>query len=78
MAMPGTTGAITAGLQTRDATAVEFGRSERTIQRWERMGLPVIRVGTVRMHDPAAVRDWLRSQQQRQDVPRRGRGKQAG
>ncbi len=40
-----------------------------TIQRWERLGLPVIRVGTVRMHDPASVREWLRSRERRQDAP---------
>lgn len=76
--MDGTIRMITEGLQSRAATAAEFGRSERTIQRWERTGLPVIRVGTVRMHDPAAVREWLRTQQRQQDVPQRGRPRKPG
>lgn len=34
--------------------------SERTIQRWETLGLPVIRRGNLRLYDIEAVRAWLR------------------
>lgn len=66
-------GTIMEGLQGREQTALELGRSLRTIARWERMGMPVIRVGTLRLHDPVSVREWLRAQEQKQDAPRRGR-----
>lgn len=65
-------GAITQGLQSREQTALQLGRSVRTIARWERMGLPVIRVGTLRLHDPISVREWLRSRERCYDAPRRG------
>lgn len=65
-------GAVTQGLQSREQTALQLGRSVRTIARWERMGLPVIRVGTLRLHDTSSIREWLRSRERRHDAPRRG------
>ena len=59
--------AVTAGLQSREQTALELGRSIRTIARWERRGLPVIQIGTLRLHDPASVREWLKSLERRQN-----------
>jgi hypothetical protein len=47
---------------------------ERTLMRWEGEGLPVIRVGKMRLHDPAAVRGWIVSHQSREEAPR-GRGR---
>ena len=38
--------------------------SQRTIQRWEQQGLPVIRRGRLRLYDIAAVRAWLRGDRQ--------------
>ena len=70
-------GAITRGLQLREVTAAEFRKSIRTISRWERMGLPVICVGAVRMHDPVSVRRWLEGRERRHDAPGRGRPKGA-
>lgn len=73
----GTDGAgVAAGLQTRDRTAAELGVSERTVIRWEQSeGLPVIAVGKLRLHDPAAVREWLRGRgmKKRPEPVRRGR-----
>lgn len=65
-------GPILAGLHTRDETATEIGCSVRTILRWERQGLPVIRVGARRWHDPEAVRIWLLSHERRHEAPGRG------
>ena len=73
-----TRGTILDGLQSREATAAEFGRSIRTVQRWERLGLPLIMVGTVRMHDPVSVREWLKSRERKQDLPRGGCGRGRG
>jgi len=54
--------ALLAGLLTRDEFRKEFKDdppSDRTIQRWEAAGLPVIRRGNLRLYDIAAVRAWL-------------------
>ncbi len=55
---------VTAGLiPSRKALAADLGTSERTIVRYEHMGLPVIVVGMLRMYDPARVRGWLETQE---------------
>jgi len=54
--------ALLAGLITRDGLRKEFPEdppSDRTIQRWEAAGLPVIRRGNLRLYDVAAARAWL-------------------
>ncbi len=64
---------IIAGLMTLAQIAADLDRSERTILRFDAQGIPVIRVGTLRLYDPAAVREWLLSQQSRRTTPKRGR-----
>ncbi len=64
---------ITAGLLTRPEAASEMGCSERTIIRREQAGMPVIKIGMLRLYNPAAVRDWLLGHEHRHDIPRRGR-----
>lgn len=56
-AVPG----IMAGLVERKRLLAEAGVSERTVLRWERAGLPCIRVGMLRLYDPVKVREWLLS-----------------
>lgn len=72
-----TTSSVIAGLQSRKLTASQLGVHERTIARWEDQGLPVIKVGQLRLHDPAAVRSWLlghqKDQRWNEAPPRRGR-----
>ena len=63
-----TNGSILLGLQTRADTAAELGVSVRTLSRWERFGMPTIRVGAQRWHDPASVRAWLLARERRHDI----------
>jgi hypothetical protein len=64
---------VLAGLLTRDQLAFQFGRSERTVIRWEHAGLPVIRLGMTRLYDPAKAREWVMTYERRHDMPKRGR-----
>ena len=65
---------VIAGLVSRAKLALQLDVNQRTLMRWEHEGLPVIRVGKLRLHDPAAVRNWIISHQSRKDEPpRRGR-----
>ncbi len=64
---------ITAGLLIRPQIASDLDCSERTIIRREHAGMPVIRVGMLRLYNPAAVREWLLTHERRHDMPRRGR-----
>ena len=64
---------IMAGLLTRKQTAAEMNCTERTIIWREHAGMPVIRVGMLRLYNPAAVRDWLLTHEARHDTPKRGR-----
>ncbi len=68
-----TVASVLAGLLTRNQLAAELGRSERTVIRWERAGLPVIKLGMTRLYDSAKARDWLLTHERRHDVPKRGR-----
>jgi hypothetical protein len=64
---------VMAGLLTRSGLASELDCSDRTIIRYEHAGMPVIRVGIMRLYNPLAVRDWLMSHERRRDIPKRGR-----
>ena len=68
-----TAATIMAGLLTRRETARDLRCSDRTIIRYEHAGMPVIRIGMLRLYDAKAVRDWLLTHQSRRDEPRRGR-----
>ena len=68
-----TSASITDGLLRRAQIAADLGRSERTMIRYEHAGLPVIKVGMLRLYDPATVRAWLMTHEHRHDVPKRGR-----
>ena len=61
------------GLQTRYQTAAKYARSVRTIIRWEAGGMPVIVLGSLRLHDPVAVEDWMRTHERRHQPPKIGR-----
>jgi hypothetical protein len=71
------TSGVTAGLVDRKVLAQNIlpGRpvSERTVIRWEHAGLPVIKLGMIRMYDLAKVRTWLLTHERRHNVPKRGR-----
>jgi phage terminase Nu1 subunit (DNA packaging protein) len=69
-----TTTSVVAGLQSREETARQLGVHTKTISRWEDDGLPVIKVGKLRLHDPAEVRRWILTHQSRPEAPR-GRGR---
>jgi len=57
---PGGLTGVADGLQTREETAAQLGVAVRTICRWEQDdGLPVISIGKLRLHDPAAIRAWI-------------------
>lgn len=68
-----TVASITAGLLTRSEAASQFRCSERTIIRREHEGMPVIRLGSLRLYNPEAVRAWLMGYERRREPVRRGR-----
>ncbi len=68
---------VVTGLVRRDELEFQFGRSSRTIIRWEHAGLPVIKLGMTRLYDPAKVREWLMTHERRHNIPKRGRPSRA-
>ena len=64
---------VLAGLLTRSQIAAEFGKTERTVIRWEHSGLPVIKFGMTRLYDPTNCREWLMSHERQQQTPKVGR-----
>lgn len=65
--------AITAGLLNRKQLGAELRCSDRTIIRRERAGMPFIRLGALRLYDPAHIREWLMLHEQHHETPKRGR-----
>ena len=61
------------GLLDRKAFAAQCGRCERTIIRWERAGMPFIKLGYMRLYDMAKVRAWIMEHEYRHAAPKRGR-----
>jgi hypothetical protein len=68
-----TAASIIAGLLNRAQIAAELDCSERTILRFEQAGLPVIRLGMLRLYDPVAGRQWLMTRECKHTAPKRGR-----
>ena len=64
---------ITAGLIDRKQLAADLRCGERTIIRRERAGMPFIKLGMLRLYDPAKVRAWVLTHESRHDAPKRGR-----
>lgn len=64
---------ITAGLIDRKQLAAEWHCGERTIIRRERSGMPFIKLGMLRLYDPAKVRAWVLDHEHCQSAPKRGR-----
>jgi hypothetical protein len=64
---------ITTGLIDRAEVAAELKCGERTILRYEHSGMPVVKIGKLRLYEPAAVREWLLAHAHRHEEPRRGR-----
>ena len=46
-------------LMTRKSLASQLGVSERTILRYEKLGMPVIKIGGLRRYDEEAVNRWI-------------------
>ena len=51
---------------TRSELAAELNKSERTLERWERLGIgpPVTRNGITPIYNIQGARAWLRAQEQ--------------
>jgi phage terminase Nu1 subunit (DNA packaging protein) len=64
---------IIAGYPTRKKIAADLNCSERTIIRLEHQGMPVIKLGNLRLYNPEAVRAWIMAHERRHDVPKRSR-----
>lgn len=47
------------GYLTKPGIAALFNVSEMTIRRWEKSGLPIVRVGHLRLYRLEAVSEWL-------------------
>jgi len=61
------------GLEDRSEMAKVLGVTERTVIRYERLGMPFIAVGRLRLYDVSKVRAWLMSHEKNHAAPRRGR-----
>ena len=62
---------LLAGLVNRSELRAHLGGcTDRTIQRYEQLGLPVLRRGRLRFYEIEAVRAWLRGEER----ARRGGG----
>ncbi len=65
---------VLSGLLTRaDMRSQLGGKTDRTIIRYERAGMPFIAVGAMRLYDPVKVRDWLLSHESTHSVRKPGR-----
>ncbi len=62
MSQPNLQSPILEGLTTFPQFAADTGRSERTIERWAALGLPVVRRGRLRLIDIERARAWLRGE----------------
>ena len=60
-------------LTDRVTLGKQLGKCDRTIIRYERAGMPFIRVGALRLYNPEKVQEWLMSHERTHAVPRRGR-----
>lgn len=71
---------IMSDLCERPELAREIRVHPRTIARYERFGLPVIRVGKRPLYHPPSVRAWILARQVSagNEPPRRGRPPKAG
>ena len=65
--------AVIGGLLERRELAAALNRSERTIVRYERQGMPFIKLGSRRLYEPEKVRNWILGHEQVPLAPRRGR-----
>jgi hypothetical protein len=50
----------TFGLMTREQLGKATNRCDETIRRWEKRGLPVYRLGNLRLYDPEKIAAFLR------------------
>lgn len=65
---------VLSGLLNRAALRLQLQiKSDRTIIRYERAGMPFIAVGAMRLYEAARVRDWLLTHERNHAAPRRGR-----
>ena len=64
---------IIGGLIARKQLAAELHCSERTVIRHERAGMPYIKLGALRLYDPAKVRAWVLDHEHRPSAPKRAR-----
>ena len=48
-------------LMTRFVIANYFDVSERTIERWEALGMPTVKIGKIRRYDLEKVMEWINS-----------------
>jgi phage terminase Nu1 subunit (DNA packaging protein) len=49
-------------LLTKLSLSLYFQVSERTIERWEKLGMPVVIIGKVHRYDLAKVEQWADTQ----------------
>jgi hypothetical protein len=66
------------GLVTTDQLRRAFGWSLRTYYGYAEQGLPFLKFGEKRLHDPASVRTWILSRERKHTQARRpGRPRKA-
>lgn len=52
-------GTFFAGYSTREQLARKVGRTEETIRKWEKRGLPVVKQGNLRLYHDETARKWI-------------------
>jgi hypothetical protein len=65
------------GFLTREQLETEFGWKWRTTLRREAQGLPVVRIGNLKLYPVDRVRAWLLAQLPQREPRRRGRPRRA-
>jgi hypothetical protein len=63
---------LLAGMLTREQLRAETGWGDRTIQRREAEGLPVVKIGRDRFYPAKSGRDWLLNRVRRNQAPPAG------
>ncbi len=70
-----TTASVTAGLLPVDQLAIDLRKSERTVRRYFRLGMPVTMIGGTPYGDPVKIRKWFESGMPGPQPPQHGRGR---
>jgi hypothetical protein len=75
MSIIDTTSPILVGYEPAEDFAKAVHKTPRTVRRWEALGLPVVRVGNLKLIDVERARAWLAARQRGGIAPPRYRSR---